>query len=378
MMVYYFTLKNHYVNFSKCKVTIQNKYLNKMHGVIVSYDMDNYKCYNNSTYFRSDDKIDILDTNEIVCKSIDKNKEYNGLVLVSNPTVVVGDIEKYYAKRGEKVPTNTITLIPLFTNEKGDYIHAIIKKPQDNKDDKGVKDDKQKTLKTFNLIYNDKSYPVGRENSISVRDLIKKSLPSDEYDIENIRLVNKSTLNNYYINDTLYDEGSYIADVKPLITFTVDGDKIKFEDNPSKTSLTIPLSLETPKLKVKDHYKFTGWTSSKGNWNNIHLSLNTPVKFVGNAILKQWTVKFKDCGSDIITKTVTVTDGDMVTPPECKKTGYTLKKWKEESFCTCKSSDISIWLLVILFIISVIVVFIPSKSSYIRNITRGIQSKTSY
>ena len=343
-----------------------------MYKVVIPFDESTTKCFYNGEPLPSNEEINV-DTNlgnQIYCV-YDDGATYRGLAMKNEPETIVDDLYTWYKDHGEKYSDDTIVLVPVFDN--GDK----------KKEDKKEYDDYIEGNMNITLQYNGTKYtiPVSIGEMQPVKYFINKIFSSDQWYTKDAMLVNQETQDTYNSDESVTKEGVYnVMKIFPYITFKVDGDILQFADSPNKKFIKYktPDLTEPPKLKVKNHYKFTGWTSSKGNWNNIRTSLNNPVEFVGNAILKQWTVKFKDCGSDIITKTVTVTDGDMVTPPECKKTGYTLKKWKEESFCTCKSSNISIWLLVILFIISVIVVFIPSKSSYIRNITRGIQSKTSY
>lgn len=372
VMLFYFEL-SHSGRF-KVKVIIQNKYLNKMHIVSISYDADNYNCYNDENPVGPDEQIDILDISNIWCNSIikDKNKKpvSKRFVLKDNLAEIDGYIDEYYAKRGEKVPQEII-LIPRFVDKTtGETIYGT-KEPLQVED--------KDTFITFR--YNGSNYTIEFYNDdiYVARKYVNAAFPEEEWYIDDAILVNTKTNDKYSIDDPLPEGGMYtIEGIEPYVTFKIDSNYLQFVDNPHETTLKYRLSklTEPPKIKAKDHYEFTGWVSSLIgiNLNNIHSSIDTPVTFTGWYYLKKWTVKFMDCG-DTVTKTVT--DGDMVTPPQCSKTGYTFNGWKE-SFTTCKSSNISIWLLMILFIISVIILFTPFKSSYIRNITRGIQSKTRY
>lgn len=380
-MVVLFTLNFHIMNFYFDKVTIQNKYLNKMHIVSISYDADNYKCYmddnGSEREIEPDEQIDIFDTrSDIWCRSTIKDKDTRpqpkGFVLKDNIKDEIGYIDDYYANRGEKAPQEII-LIPRFLDKTtGETIYGTKEQLQDEYKDKY-------TFITFR--YNGSNYTIDffNDDIYIARKYVNAAFPEEEWYIDDAILVNTKTNEKYRIDDPLPDGGMYnIEGIEPYVTFTINSNYLQFVDNPHETTLKYRLSkfTESPKIKAKDHYGFTGWVSSiiGINLNNIHSSINTPVTFTAWYYLKKWTVKFMDCG-DTVTKTVT--DGDMVTPPQCSKTGYTFNGWKE-SFTTCKSSNISIWLLMILFIISVIILFTPFKSSYIRNITRGIQSKTSY
>lgn len=344
-----------------------------MHIVSISYDADNYKCYNDENPVGPDEQIDIPDISEIWCRSLIKDKDKRpsgkGFVLKDSLDEIDGYIDDYYAKNNKKVPEEII-LIPRFVdNTTGETIYGTSEKIQDKQGNMFI---------TFR--YNGSNYTIDFYNDdiYTVRKYVNKAFPADEWYIDDAILVNTKNMEKYSIDDPLPEGGMYdIEGIEPYITFTIDSNYFQFVDNPQVTTLKYRLSklTEPPKIKVANHYGFTGWVSSTGvNWNNIHLSINTPVTFTAWYYKKIWTVTFKDCG-DTVTKTVN--DGDMVTPPACSKTGYFFNGWKE-SFTTCKSSNISIWLLVILFIISVIILFTPLKSSYIRNITRGIQSKTRY
>lgn len=346
-----------------------------MHIVSISYDPDNYNCYNDENPVGPDEQIDILDISNIWCSSPikDKNKKpvSKRFVLKDSLAEIDGYIDDYYANRGEKVPQEII-LIPRFVDKTtGETIYGT-------KEPLHVEDKNKYTFITFR--YNGSNYTIDffNDDNYDARKYVNEAFPKEEWYIDDAILVNTKTNEKYTIDDPLSEGGLYeIEGIEPYVTFNINSNYLQFVDDPHKTTLKYRLSkvTEPPKIKAKKHYGFTGWVSSTGiNWNNIHSSIDTPVTFTAWYYLKKWTVEFKDCGETV---KKSVTDGEYVTPPSCSKAGYIFNGWKE-SFTTCKSSNISIWLLVILFIISVIVLFTPFKSSYIRDITRGIQSKTRY
>ena len=325
-----------------------------MYKISIPFD-ESTKCYFNGEPLPSKEEINVDANlgNQIYCNYVD-GTTYRGLAMENEPNAVVNNLDEWYQDHGEKYHDDTtIVLVPVFG--KGDYMNIIL------------------------LRYNGTTYtvPINKKEPQPVRNYVNQVFPPDKWYTEDIVLVNNEKNEQYKMDQMIEKGGVYdVTEIDPYVTFKVDGDILQFADSPKKTSIKYKIREfgEPPKLKVRDHYKFTGWSSSGGKLDEIQTSL-FPIEFTGSAILMRWIVKFKDCG-DTVTKTVN--DGEyVVNPPSCSKVGHTFNGWKE-SFTTCKSSNISIWLIVILFIISAIVLFMPSKSSYIRNITRGIQSKTSY
>lgn len=321
-----------------------------MYKLSIQYDPENMKCDFDGNRIESNEEIYADDINQLYCAHAD-GYEYIGLATVSDPNTVVDDLYGYF-KYHKDDKNNTLVLIPVF---------------------KELVDDGRSGM-SITIVHKHTNYSFHIDEPTPVRYFAEKIFPSDQYDNEKIILVNQSTNKSYTINDEITEEGVYTVDyLEPLITFNVDGKIIKFKEDLSATSITLPLSAVSnpPEIIVADHYVFNMWTSTDGNWDTIHTVLNSPATFTASAYLKKWNVIFTGCGKDT---SMIVTDGDYVIAPNCSKDGYDFKEWKE-GFSTISSSNIIVYLLVIVFIISVIVLFVPSVHSYI---TRGIQSKTSY
>lgn len=310
------------------------------------------KCAFDGQRIESNEEIYTDDINQVLCKHAD-GYEYTGLATVSDPNTVVDDLYSYF-KQHKDDRDNTLVLIPVF---------------------KELVDDGKSGM-SVTIVHNHTNYTFHIDEPTSVRYFAEKIFPSDQYVNEKIILVNQSTKQSYTINDYI-SEGVYTVDyLEPLITFNVDGKIIKFKEDPSATSLTLPLSAASnpPEIIVADHYTFNMWTSTDGNWNTIHTILNSPVTFTASAYIKKWNILFTGCGKDT---SMVVTDGDYVTAPNCSKDGYTFNGWKEGF--TVSTSTLVMYALIIVFIICVIVLIKPSlsllSSSYI---TTSIQSKSSY
>ena len=318
-----------------------------MYSLSIQYDPENMKCDFDGNRIESNEEIYTDDINQVYCAHAD-GYEYTGLATVSDPNTVVDDLYSYF-KQHKDERDNTLVLIPVF---------------------KELVDDGKSGMSVI-IVHKHTNYSFHIDEPTSVRYFAEKIFPSDQYVNEKIILVNQSTKQSYTINDYI-SEGVYTVDyLEPLITFNVDGKIIKFKEDPSAKSLTLPLSAadSPPEIIIADHYVFNMWTSTDGNWDTIHTVLNSPATFTASAYLKKWNVIFTGCGKDT---TMVVTDGDYVTAPKCNKDGYTFNGWKEGF--TVSTSTLVLYALIIVFIICVIVLIKPSMS----HITTGIQSKSSY
>lgn len=319
-----------------------------MYKIVIPFDEQTVKCSYNGEPVQSNSEM-YVDENigQIYCKHVDGHT-YRGLTM-ENDSEIIDDLYAWYKNNDLKYDDNVIVLTPVFDGV-------------DSSTD-GI---------SITLNYNNNAYSFHVDEPMTVRYFINKIFPSDQYYTDDVIITHQKTFKSYKLDETIYDSGIYrVEGLIPYITFIVDGDILQFANNPSKTSMKYKSTelKQPPTLKVKEHYAFNTWTSPEGNWNGQ--SLYDPVTFTGTAYLKQWTVTFLDCG-DTVTKTVT--DGDMVTTPECKKSGHTFLGWKEGF--TCSSSNIIVYLFVILFVICMIVLFVPQ--SYIRNIASSIYTKTSH
>lgn len=337
-----------------------------MYTINLQYDPDIITCDFNGINVESNGKIstkNIKDVNQLICYHDNGNK-YLGAACVGDPSTVIDDFKSCLKEQdGEE---NIYMIVPVFEEN--------TKKEEEVKgNEEGKKENTETPTSTITIMYNTTPYYYTISEATSIRTLIEKDFPSDQYNIAKIHLVNNSTKEEYTIDDPIDKEGVYIIDyLDPYITFVVDGTEVKFSDNPSAKTKTLPLSAGLPKVDIAAYYTFNMWTSPEGNWDNINTILKYPTTFTASAYKKQWTVTFEDCG-DTVKKTVE--NGDYVTVPNCSKEGNTFTGWKEK-FSVPSCNIIIVYLLIIVFIICVVVLFIrPLLSS---QAVRRIQSKTSH
>lgn len=181
------------------------------------------------------------------------------------------------------------------------------------------------------------------------KDIITSVIDSTKYSIVTSKLNNLSTYESIPIDRPIRSSGKYNLILDPIITFSVDGNIIKFNEI-NGTKYTIPASKisSSPSLIIKNGYTFNNWMSDQGIFNKVDFTKVTkPLTFTPLYTQNRYSVKFNGCGDDT---TINVTYGEYISKnkhPEfknivCEKQGQTFNGWVESfAVTTAKTSTTS-------------------------------------
>lgn len=281
-----------------------------MYNVIVNYNRDNTNCMykrdSRDITFNSGETISINSLDDITCIAND-NSYSTGFMNVNT---------------GEEVTRleNRLILYPVFNN-------------------------------SVTVNYIDESN-CPKEIIVEIgqipKDIFTKVIDSTKYNINTSTLINSSTYESIPIDQSVKSSGNYKLNLDPIITFSVDGNIIKFNEI-NGTKYTIPASqvISSPNFTIKNGYTFNNWISDQGIFNKVDFTKVTkPLTFTPSYTQNRYSVKFNGCGDDT---TINVTYGEYISKskhPEfkniiCEKQGQTFNGWVEAFAVATETATVS-------------------------------------